>query len=128
MILEWAWIHDGAPGKIFINKAPAFTTRIDLLLEIWPNAKFIYIERKFGLKNSIEKSIKSFNKEFGFIPYIGDASQDAQLTKSFILKKWKLLRGLINKKNLIEIEYENLINMPEKTINSVKKFTGVSEF
>ena len=98
MILEWAWIHDGAPGKIFINKAPAFTTRIDLLLEIWPNAKFIYIERKFGLKNSIERSIKSFNKQFGFIPYIEDASKDAQLTKSFILKKWKLMRGLINKK------------------------------
>ena len=98
------------------------------MLEIWPNAKFIYIERKFGLKNSIEKSIKSFNKEFGFIPYIGDASKDAQLTKSFILKKWKLMRGLINKNNLIEIEYENLINMPEKTINRVKKFTGVSKF
>ena len=96
------------------------------MLEIWPNAKFIYIERKFGLKKSIEKSIKSFNKEFGFIPYIADASKDAQLTKSFILKKWKLMRGLIKKKNLIEIEYENLINMPEKTINSVKKFTGIS--
>ena len=127
LILEWAWIHDGAPGKIFINKAPAFTTRIDLLLEIWPNAKFIYIERKFGLKNSIEKSIKSFNKEFGFIPYIGDASKDAQLTKSFILKKWKLLRGLINKKNLIEIEYENLINKKEETIRNIQQFTGVSK-
>ena len=30
LILEWAWIHDGSPGKIFINKAPAFTTRVDL--------------------------------------------------------------------------------------------------
>ena len=126
LILEWAWIHDGSPGKIFINKAPAFTTRIDLLLEIWPNAKFIYIERKFGLKTSIEKSIKSFNKEFGFIPYIGNASEDAQLTKSFIFDKWKLMRGLIKKENLIEIQYENLINMPKETINNLKKFTGVS--
>ena len=62
------------------------------------------------------------------LSYIGDASEDAQLTKSFILEKWKLVRGLINKKNLIEIEYENLINMPEKTINNLKKFTGVSNF
>ena len=127
LTLEWGWIHDGSPGKIYINKAPAFTTRIDLLLEIWPNAKFIYIERKFGLKASIEKSIKSFNKEFGFIPYIGNAREDAELTKSFIFEKWKLMKGLIKKKNLIEIEYENLINMPKETINNVKQFTGVSD-
>ena len=37
------------------------------------------------------------------------------------------MRGLIKDKNLIEIEYENLINMPEKTINNLKKFTGVSK-
>ena len=59
LILEWAWIHDGSPGKIFIHKAPAFTTRVDLLLEIWPKAKFIYIERKFGLEKSIDKHKKN---------------------------------------------------------------------
>ena len=128
LILEWAWIHDGLPGKIFINKAPAFTTRIDLLLDIWPKAKFIYIERKLGLENSIEKSIKSFNEEFGFIPYIGDAEKDAELTKSFIFKKWKIMRNLINQENLIEIQYEDLIKMPKETINNLKKFTGVSKF
>ena len=128
LILEWAWIHDGSPGKIFINKAPAFTTRIDLLLELWPNAKFIYIKRKNGLKKSIERSIISFNKEFGFIPYYGDASEDAKLTKSFIFEKWKLMKGLINKKNLKEIKYEDLIHMPKETINSLKEFTGVSTF
>jgi len=98
------------------------------LLEIWPNAKFIYIERKFGLKTSIEKAIKSFNKEFGFIPYIGNASEDAQSTKSFIYDKWNLMRGLITKENLIEIKYENLIDMPKETIDNLKKFTGVSKF
>ena len=126
LILEWAWIHDGSPGKIFINKAPAFTTRVDILLELWPKAKFIYIERKFGLKKSIEKSIKSFNREFGFIPYIDNASKDAQLTKSFIFDKWKLMKGLIPKNNLIEVQYEDLINMPNETINNLKRFTGVS--
>ena len=126
LILEWAWIHDGSPGKIFINKAPAFTTRVDLLLELWPKAKFIYIERKFGLEKSIEKSIKSFNREFGFIPYIDNASKDAQLTKSFIFDKWKLMKDLIPKNNLIEVQYEDLINMPNETINNLKRFTGVS--
>ena len=38
------------------------------------------------------------------------------------------MRGLINKENLIEIQYENLINMPKETINNLKKFTGVSNF
>ena len=126
LILEWAWIHDGAPGKIFINKAPAFTTRIDILLELWPKAKFIYIERKYGLEKSIEKSIKSFNKEFGFIPYIDNASKDAQKTKAFIFDKWNLMKGLIPKDNLIEVQYEDLIDMPKETINNLKNFTGVS--
>ena len=126
LILEWAWIHDGSPGKIFINKAPAFTTRVDILLEIWPKAKFIYIERKYGLKKSIAKSIKSFNKEFGFIPYIGDSEKDSQLTKSFIFEKWKSTKKLIKKENLVEIQYEDLINMPKETIQNLKKFTGVS--
>ncbi len=127
LILEWSWIHDGSPGKIFINKAPAFTTRVDLLLELWPQAKFIYIQRKFGHLESIEKSIKSFNKEFGFIKYIGNAREDAQLTRSFIFDKWQINKDLIPKNNLIEINYEELIKNPKETINKVVNFTGVSK-
>ena len=37
------------------------------------------------------------------------------------------MRGLINKENLIEIQYEDLINMPKKN-DYLKKFTGVSKF
>ena len=126
LILEWAWIHDGLSGKIFINKAPAFTTRVDVLLELWPEAKFIYIKREFGHKESIERSIKSFNKEFGFISYIGDASKDAQATRSFIFDKWKIMKNLIPKDNLIEITYEDLVNNTKKTIDNLKIFTSES--
>jgi len=126
LILEWAWIHDGSPGKIFINKAPAFTTRVDLLLEIWPNAKFIYIERTIGHIASIENSIKSFNKEFGFIKYVYNANEDAKLTRSFILEKWQIMRNLIPKNNLIQVKYEDLVNEPKKTIENLKTFTGLS--
>ena len=126
LLLQWGWIHDGLPGKIFINKAPAFTTRVDLLLELWPKSKFIYIERTIGHIESIEKSIKSFNKEFGFIEYIYDAKEDAKLTRSFILEKWKITKKLIPKNNLIVVNYEDLINKPIKTIENLKTFTGVS--
>ena len=125
LILEWAWLHDGLPGKIFINKAPAFTTRIDLLLELWPEAKFIYIKRELGHRESLERSIKSFNKEFGFISYIDDAAKDAQATRSFIFDKWKIVKNLIPKENLIEIKYEDLINEPKQTIKDLKVFTSV---
>ena len=127
LILDWAWIHDGLPGKIFINKAPAFTTRIDVLLELWPAAKFIYIKRELGHKESIERSIKSFNKEFGFISYIDDAAKDAQATRSFIFDKWNIMKNLIPKDNLIEITYEDLVNTPKTTIDNLKNFTGVSK-
>ena len=127
LILEWAWIHDGSPGKIFINKAPAFTTRVDLLLELWPKAKFIYIKRSIGHLKSIEKSIKSFNKEFGFVQYIDNTSEDAKCTRSFIFDKWKIMKNLIPKDNLIEVNYEDLIKSPKETINNLKTFTGVSD-
>lgn len=126
LIMQWAWIHDGSPGKIFINKAPAFTTRVDLLIDIWPKAKFIYIERTAGHVESIEKSIKSFNKEFGFIEYINNANEDAKLTRSFILDKWDIMKNLIPKNNLIEVKYEDLINEPKKTIENLKTFTSGS--
>jgi len=126
LVLEWAWIHDGSPGKIFINKAPGFTTRIDLLLELWPNSKFIYIKREMGHLQSISKAIKSFNHEFGFIPYTGNSEKDAQLTRSFIYEKWQIKKNLIPKDNLIEIRYEDLINSPKETINNLKTFTGTS--
>ncbi len=125
LIMQWAWIHDGSPGKIFINKAPAFTTRVDLLLDIWPKAKFIYIERTIGHVESIEKSIKSFNKEFGFIKYFYNANEDAKLTRSFILRKWQIMKNLIPKNNLIEVKYEDLVNEPKKTIENIKTFTGL---
>ncbi|WP_241432588.1 MULTISPECIES: sulfotransferase family protein [Prochlorococcus] len=127
LLLQWAWIHDGLPGKIFINKAPAFTKRVDLLIELWPKSKFIYIERTIGHIESIEKSIKSFNKEFGFIEYIDDAKEDAKLTRSFILEKWQITKNLIPKNNLIVVNYEDLINKPIKTIENLKTFTGVSD-
>ncbi len=128
LVMEWAWMHDGLPGKIFINKAPAFTTRVDLLLELWPRAKFIYIERSTHHVESIEKAIKSFNKEFGFIKYFHNANEDAKLTKSFISEKWQIKKDLIPKNNLIEVKYEDLINAPNKTIENLKTFTGLSIF
>jgi hypothetical protein len=75
---------------------------------------------------SIEKSIKSFNKEFGFIPYLGNAEKDAKFTRSFILDKWQIMKNLIPKDNLIEVTYEDLIKTPKKTIDNIKTFTGVS--
>ena len=126
LIIEWAWIHDGSPGKIFIHKAPAFTTRLDLLLDLWPKAKFIYIERSFGHEESIERSIKSFNKEFGFIPYTKNAKEDAISTRQFIINKWKIKKDLIPKNNLIELKYEDFIKNPTETIDNLKTFTGLN--
>ena len=75
---------------------------------------------------SIEKSIKSFNKEFGFIPYLGNAGEDAKFTRSFILDKWQIMKNIIPKDNLIEVTYEDLIKTSKKTIDNIKTFTGVS--
>ena len=84
------------------------------------------IRDRYDHVKSIEKSIKSFNKEFGFIPYLGNAGKDAKFTRSFILDKWQIMKNLIPKDNLIEVTYEDLIKTPKKTIDNIKTFTGVS--
>lgn len=125
-IMGWAWLHDGAPGKSFVHKAPGFTSRIDLLLELWPDAKFVYIERdSLGCLASIETGIINFVREFGLTDYSHDAHQDAVELRSVVLKRWHKSKATIPEGHLIEVSYQQFVDNPEITLQSIKEALAI---
>lgn len=119
-MMRWAWLQDRKSGKPFITKAPAHTLQIPLLLELYPDAKFVYIEREsVGSLKSIEKAIRSFNATFGLYPYEHDAKADALATREVVLRRYEETKHLIPKGNLVEVTYDDLVSRPKATVDRV---------
>lgn len=114
--------------KISINderklllKSPESTARIPLLLDLFPNAKFINIHR-----NPIDvfKSTKNLYQKVFKQSYFHNVSDEH--LKERILKVYKEMYNayfksvnLISNKNFMDISYEELVDSPLKTIQSI---------
>lgn len=101
-------------GKRMVLKNPINTGRIPMLLEIFPDARFVFLVR-----NPVEvylSSVKFFTQLFPTLN-LGDFSR-AQIREMVLNTCEKLLRDylahhrLIPKKNLLEIRYEQLLADP----------------
>ena len=108
-------------GKTMILKNPAHTARIDLLLSIFPRARFIYIKRDpFRV---IPSTIHLYQKAAP--PFQMGSFTDLNITDAVfhiyksLMKAYEQQRGSIPKNQLIEIEYEDLITHPYQIIESI---------
>jgi len=116
--------------KTLLLKNPHNTGRIKILLELYPNAKFIFIHRNpydVYLSNIhlYNKTIKSqFLQEFN----------DEQIKERVLycyettLKKYLEEKSLINKDKLIEISYKELSDIPVETINKIYDKLSLGDF
>lgn len=96
-------------GKTFISKNPPNTFRIKLLLDMFPNAKFIYIHRNtyqtlfsfVKFINSVHEGIKyqDYNVKAHNVKLIGLYKQ--------MLDQYNLDKQLIPEGNLIDVKFEN---------------------
>lgn len=96
-------------GKRFISKNPPNTFRIKLLLDMFPDAKFIYIHRNtyqtlfsfVKFINSVHEGIKyqDYNVKAHNVKLIGLYKQ--------MLDQYELDKQLIPEGNLIDIKFEN---------------------
>ncbi len=102
-------------GKQLVMKNPSNTARVKLLLELFPNAKFIHIYRNpyhvyLSMKRNIEKEMtlqclqKPPSWEVFETYMVG--MYNRMYTKYFNEK------GLIPKENLIEVRYEDFLKNP----------------
>lgn len=108
-------------GKYFLSKNPPHTARIEVLLEMYPNAKFIYIHRNPII---VFLSTQHFFKTM--LPNLQLQNFPSRKLDDLIFTIYKRMmnsylaeRYLIPKDNLVEIAFEDLEKDPLPTIKSI---------
>ncbi|MGB0744511.1 MAG: sulfotransferase family protein [Opitutales bacterium] len=117
-------------GKRLLLKNPANTARIKLLLELFPEAKFIHIKRDpYQVYRSTVHLYDKAQQEWGF----HKASQDR--IKAHVLKSYPLFmrayfeqRDLIPRGQFAELSFEDLESAPLSTIEQAYEDSGISGF
>jgi hypothetical protein len=109
-------------GKQLILKNPSNTARVNLLLEMFPNAKFIHIYRNpYHVYRSMMKLILSI------VPYMClQQPPTVPIVENQVLQVYKRIyikylneRGNIPQKNLIEVRYEDFIQRPLEYVKDI---------
>ncbi|MCB0641561.1 MAG: sulfotransferase, partial [Phaeodactylibacter sp.] len=114
-------------GRQFISKNPPNTARIPLLLELFPDAKFIFLHR-----NPYEVVRSTFRFYKGVLPAqqhqsISDEELETQVLRIYQELHDKFLndRSLIPKGNLVELAFENFVADPLNTARTIMDQFGV---
>ena len=117
-------------GKRIMLKSLVNTGKIKLLLEMFPDAKFIHIYRNpYKVYLSTWKLYKKILPSFSF-QHVKIEQFDKSIIKFYkeLYKKYFDERKLIPKENLVEIRYEDFVKEPVKTLESVYKKLGLNGF
>ncbi len=116
--------HSG--GKRLVLKNPPSTARIRLLLEMFPDAKFIHIHR--NPLNVFSSTKLMYNTQFPYF-YLQDVQDDED---EFIIETYTNLyrkffedKDLIPQENFIEISYHQLYSAPLETIEDIYRKLGL---
>lgn len=125
-LVQWAWIHDRKPGRPFVLKTPSGTLQIPMLLELWPDAKFVYIEREeAGQLASFRKAMQTFPAIFSPYPYTHPVAEGAKRTRAVFLKAWAENKSLIPEGNWIEVSLAEVSSDTEGTIKRIAATLGL---
>lgn len=100
--------------KGFVSKNPANTASIPMLLEMFPNAKFIYIYRNpFEVYQSTHRFFSAVMRELQ-LQDISDSEFDEMILALYegLISDYEAQKYLIPGNNLVEIAYEALLTDP----------------
>ncbi len=108
-------------GKQFLSKNPPNTARITILLELFPEAKFIHIYRSPYL---VYLSTKKMRRNVLDKLALQDASEEdieQQVMKNYIrlMESFFTQREQIKNDRLVEIKYEDLIADPMRQVDQI---------
>ncbi len=105
-------------GKQMILKSPPNTSRIEQLLELFPDAKFIYIHRKPSEVFYSHLNLWKQNNNYFGMQNISDTKIELIITNTFrrMTEKYEKDKYRIKAKNLCEIEYNDLMKNPLEQI------------
>lgn len=138
-IEKWKHIHKkfvrklvkkNGSDKILILKSPANTARVKLLLEMYPNSKFVHIHR--NPYETIQSSIHLYNTWYKMNNFqsidelVKNRNQIVLDVYKEINKKWLEEKHLIPEDNLVCISYKELEQNTVETIARIYKKFGHS--
>jgi hypothetical protein len=117
-------------GKRLVIKNPLHTARIKILLEIFPNAKFIHIYRNpYAVYNSSKKLYKKMVAQF-VLQDICEQEIDNNIIEIYQLMMQDFFKNksIIPSENFVEIKYENLIGNELSTLKLIYEKLNISGF
>ncbi|MFO7677899.1 MAG: sulfotransferase [Thermoplasmatota archaeon] len=117
-------------GKQIMLKSLVNTAKIKLLLELFPDAKFIHLHRNpYEVYMSTWELYKSILPLFSF-QHVDKEEFDKSIFSIYkgLYKKYFQEKKLIPKENLVEIRYEDFIKAPLQTIETVYSRLNIPNF
>lgn len=116
--------------KRFLSKNPPNTARIKVLLEMFPNARFIHIHR-----NPVEVYLSTSNFFDKMLPHLQLQTIDASVLDAHVFQLYKDLmkdylaqRELIPASHLIELSFDSLEQDPKTCIKKLYKDLDLSGY
>jgi len=117
-------------GKQLVLKNPPNTERIRYLLKLFPDAKFIYIDRNpyhvfYSMRNLWVKAVSKF-----YLQHITEAHTEEIIFSHFAqtIDQYEKYKHLIPPSNLFELHYEQLEANPFDTIKEIYKALNLPSF
>ncbi len=105
-----------------VLKSPPHTARIPTLLELFPDAKFVFIQRDpYVLFPSTVNLWKSLSKKHGLQTLSNEQRIEEKVFSEFriIHERYEQTKGLIPAGNLVEVRYEDLVKDLEGGMEAV---------
>ena len=123
-------ISMAANGKQLVLKSPPNTARVKELLKAYPNAKFIYIHRNpMDVYGSSVQFWDTILRE-----YVLGRSSDFNKHETILWQYEKMISAYLDQKylipeeNLTEVAYQDLINDPSATVESIFRILKIKGY
>jgi hypothetical protein len=115
-------------GEIFLSKNPPTTFRIKEILEIYPQAKFIFLEREpYRVLSSFRLFMQKVVQGVGFHKVDNERFNEYMIDLyQRLYKVYNEQKSLIPKSNLFEIDFKDFTKDPIENIRSIYNQFGFS--
>lgn len=117
-------------GKPLVLKNPVNTGRVAMLLELFPNARFVYLQRDCAeVYLSTLRLHTKLIQQFGFQDTLPEDLED--FTIDFyrrMIRKYETEKALIPPGQLVEATYEDLTRQPLDTVRRIYEDLGLPDF
>lgn len=107
-LYKWIAITKGFNVDFWGDKTPLNTLRLGLIKKLFPQAKYIYIER-----DGVDVCVSYLNAG------LCDNLTKAAVRWKYSRRAWLNFKKSLPINNYIEIKYEGMVRDPEKTINEI---------